>query len=399
MAGFSAIAPGTDLSQHARVLLRVHDAVLAGSAPPVPPRRVVQRSWSRVLGLGLDASRPAVRDPLPVGEVEARRRRSPLSLVIGELRQVLGSAADASQFLVVVTDADGVILWREGAAAVRARADRLGFAEGAVWTEAAVGTNAIGTALAEAAPVQLFSAEHFAQAQHPWYCTAAPVHHPVTGELLGVVDVSGPALTLHPVIGALVETAVRLAESRLWRAHEERLDRLRERARGVLATIGGPVLLVDDDGWVAHRSGIAVRDRVAAPRADRPMAVPGLGLCLPERLDGGWLVRPRTAERAVAAELDVTGTPVLHVGHEPDGWRTTLTRRHAQLLLLLHRAGAGGLTAAQVSTALFGDGEHLVTARAEVSRLRRVVGGLVLATPYRLAPGVTLSVREAAAPA
>ena len=36
-----------------------------------------------------------------------------------------------------------------------------------------VGTNAIGTALAEAAPVQLFSAEHFEQAQHPWYCTAA----------------------------------------------------------------------------------------------------------------------------------------------------------------------------------------------------------------------------------
>ena len=113
---------------------------------------------------------------------------------------------------VVVTDADGVILWREGSARVRLRADSLGFMEGARWTEATVGTNAIGTALAEAAPVQLFSAEHFEQAQHPWYCTAAPIHHPVSGELLGVVDVSGPALTLHPVIGALVETAVKLAE-------------------------------------------------------------------------------------------------------------------------------------------------------------------------------------------
>ena len=42
--GFSAIAPGTDLSQHARVLTRVHDAVIGGTRPPVRPRRVVQRS-------------------------------------------------------------------------------------------------------------------------------------------------------------------------------------------------------------------------------------------------------------------------------------------------------------------------------------------------------------------
>ena len=395
MAGFSAVAPGTDLSQHARVLVRVHDAVLAGSAPPVRPRSVVERSWSRVLGWGLDASRPRLRDPLPFAEVEARRRRSPLSLVIDELRQVLVAVADASAFLVVVTDADGIILWREGSAAVRLRADRLGFAEGALWTESAVGTNAIGTALAEAAPVQLFSAEHFEQAQHPWYCTAAPVHHPVTGQLLGIVDVSGPALTLHPVIGALVETAVRLAESRLWRAHEERLERLRQRAAGTLATVRGPLLLVDDDGWVAAHSGIAVRDRVEVPRADRLMAVPGLGLCLPERLAEGWLVRPRTGERAVEAELDLTGAPVLQVSGERDGWRTTLTRRRAQVLLQLHRAGPAGLTAAQLSTALFGDGDHLVTARAEVSRLRRAVGGLVLTNPYRLAPDLTLRVVSA----
>ena len=50
---------------------------------------------------------------------------------------------------------------------MRVQADRLGFSEGAVWTEMTVGTNAIGTALAEQAPVQLFSAEHFEQQQHP----------------------------------------------------------------------------------------------------------------------------------------------------------------------------------------------------------------------------------------
>jgi GAF domain len=392
VTGYSAITPGTDLSQHVRVLTRVHDAVLGGGAPPVRPRGVVARSWSRVLGLGLDASRTNAREPLAFAEVERRRRQSPLSLVVDELRQVLVTVADASSFLMVVTDADGIILWREGSARVRLRADSLGFMEGARWTEGTVGTNAIGTALAEAAPVQLFSAEHFEQAQHPWYCTAAPIHHPVSGELLGVVDVSGPALTLHPVIGALVETAVKLAESRLWRHHEQRLERLRQSARGLLAGVHGPLLLVDDHGWVAHQSGIAVRDRIEVPRADRLMAVPGLGLCAPERLGEGWLVRPREARDDVVADLDLTAAPVLRLRSHAEPWVTPLTRRHADLLVLLQRAGGQGLTAAQLSTALFGDQEHCVTVRAEVSRLRKVIGGLVSTNPYRLADGVRLSV-------
>ena len=92
------------------------------------------------------------------------------------------------------------------------------------------------------------------------------------------------------------------------------------------------------------------------------------------------------------AELVLTGPPLLRLRSEGEPWQTPLTPRHAEVLLLLQRAGRGGLTAAQLSTALFGDDEHCVTARAEVSRLRRVLGGLVSTHPYRLAEGVTLTV-------
>lgn len=394
MTYFSAIAPGTNLSQHARDLLRVHDAVIGGGRAPMRPRDVVARSWSRVMAVGLDPDGANTRDPLPLADVERRRRESPLGAVITDLRQVLSSVADASHFLMVVADADGVILWRDGSAQVRLRADDLGFSEGALWTERMVGTNAIGTALAEAAPVQLFSAEHFEQAQHPWYCTASPIHDPRTGDLLGVVDVSGPALTLHPAISALVETAVRLGESLLWRHHEMRLERLRRSAEHVLTTMRAPLLLVDDHGWVAHHSGVAVRDRIAEPRANRAMAVPGLGLCIPERLADGWLVRPQAATDPIAARLDLTGTPVLELRSDGPPWRTTLTRRHAEILVLLDRAAPMGLTAGQLSTALFGDQEHCVTVRAEVSRLRRGIGALVTTNPYRLADGVALTVER-----
>lgn len=390
---FGSVAPGTDLAERARELRRVHDAVLAGGRPPRRPRALVARSWSRVLAAGLDPDGDNGRGPLPAADLEARRRTSRLALAIAELRRVLTSVADASQFLVVVTDADGVVLWREGAARVRMTADRLGFAEGATWTEHLVGTNAIGTALAEAAPVQLFSAEHFEQAQHPWYCTAAPVHDPPTGELLGVVDVSGPALTLHPAIGALVESAVALAESRLAMLHRDDLERLRRATEHAVSTVAGPLLVVDDHGWVAHHAGIAARERIEVPSAERAVAVPGLGLCIPERLGEGWLVRPSGPARRLWARLDLDTTPPgLEVRGDAAPWRTTLTTRHAEILVALAKAGREGVGAAALSRALYGDSGHEVTVRAEVSRLRRAVGALVCPAPYRLAPEVDLEV-------
>lgn len=390
MGDYSAIAPGTDLPSYARELVQIHDAVISGSRSSLRPRAVVSRSWSRVLQLGLDADGQNPRQMLSVDEVEDLRRASPLSRVIDGLQRVVTSVADASHFLMVVTDADGVILWRKGASAVCRRADSLGFAHGARWTEAAVGTNAIGTALTEAAPVQLFSGEHFEQAQHPWYCTAYPIHDPRTGDLLGIVDVSGPALTLHPAIGALVETAVLLAESQLWQHHERSLEQLRASTAAVLAGLNGPMLVVDRDGWVAHSVGVAARDRVAVPRADKPLAVPGLGVCLPEPVGQGWLVRPVTAGRTITVRLQPGSEPTLEVDSEAGVWRSALSRRHAEILQILHGAGPAGQTARQLSAALFGDVEHVVSVRAEISRLRRTCGAIVTGSPYRISEGVTL---------
>ena len=397
MGDFSAIRPGTDLPSYARELLRMHDAVIGGGRSVLAPRPLVARSWTRVLRAGLDPDARNPRDPLPMEQVLARRRASPISLVVDELRQIISSVADASQFLMVVTDADGIILWREGAARVRCRADGLGFEEGAEWTEDLVGTNAIGTALAEASPVQLFSAEHFEADQHPWYCTAAPLHDPRTGALLGIVDVSGPAMTLHPAVVALVETAVRLAESQLWRHHELRLERLRQAAAPLLASVEGPMLLVDDHGWVAHTSGVAAQARIAVPRPERPLTVPGLGLCLPEPIADGWLVRPTGRETRIVMTLDLTGAPAVTVAGERP-WRSALTTRHAQIVRLLHAAGRAGMTAAALSRAMYGDAEHVVAVRAEVSRLRRILGGVVESQPYRISPSVDLTVTDLSAP-
>ena len=295
---------GTDLRRHAHLLHRTHEAMLTGHTLPAAA------AWRRGPFLDADAGRRARPGP-GVGRatrsgwtrVERRRRASPLHGVLPGLRASLAAVADEAQHIMVVTDADGVVLWRDGCNGVRHRADALGFTEGATWTETAVGTNAIGTALVERAAVQLFSAEHYQRSLHPWTCTAAPVHDPRTGALLGIVDISGPAATVHPAAVALVGTAVRLAEADLWRQREAGLEALRARGRPGPAAGARPggrrrPRRLGRRGQRGDRDGPGRRARSEGERC----IVPGIGSCLPEPVPGGWLLR-RDEFRAVPTRL------------------------------------------------------------------------------------------------
>jgi hypothetical protein len=393
-----AVRRGVDLRHHARLLHRTNEAMLTGHALPASPRGVVARSWTRMRADGHDPDRTTTDHPVGIEALEQRRRASPLGSVLRGLRSNLAAVADEAQHIMVVTDADGVVLWRDGCNGVRHRADALGFAEGATWTETAVGTNAIGTALVERAPVQLFSAEHYQRSLHPWTCAAAPVHDPRTGALLGIVDISGPAATVHPAAVALVGMAVRLAEVDLWRQREAGLEALRTVAAPLLRGVPGPAAVVDRDGWVAAVSAAIGTDRVGVPVEGERCMVPGIGSCLPEPVPGGWLLR-REEVWAVSTRLrlDLHSRPPHAVVEGSTIWRYPLTLRHAELLAALMRAGPAGLDAFALSAAVFGDDRHAVAVRAEVSRLRRRLGGILLSRPYRIAPNILVEPCDPAA--
>lgn len=382
---------------------RAREQALAGEAPDAAPRPVIEESWGRMLELGLDPDRG--RDPnfLDPAEVEHRRRETGLADVIASLRETLAQLVRGERHVLVVTDAEGRVLWREGSARLRSQADRLGFGLGACWTEEAVGTNAIGTALAARRPVQVHSAEHYVRTHHAWTCAGAPLHDPRSGRLIGSVDLSGPASAFHPHTIALVSAAARLAEAELRAAHLEALHRLRTVAAPVLARVSGPALVVDRSGWTAAASGVAPTGRLLLPRSPAGPRVwlPALGQCAVEPLAGGWLVRPcadpvddseQTARTTVALELTRPGHAELVVDGPAGSWSHALSRRHAELLLLL-AVDRPGRSAGQLAADLFGDAERKVTVRAELSRLRRHLGGLLEHRPYRFAEGIRVEVR------
>jgi predicted nucleic acid-binding Zn ribbon protein len=406
----AAVPAGEDPVRYAQLLRLVRDATLAGDRPPATPRPVISDSWQRTIRFGVDPDRgKALAGQARLDEVEHRRHRSKLDRVLPVLGDVLLPAAEDAGHIMVVVDAEGVVLWRDGPRAVQRNAERLGFCPGANWGEGSVGTNAIGTALVVGHAVQVYSAEHFVKSHHAWTCAASPIHDPATGRLLGVVDLSGAASTVHPSTLALVDAAAQMAGRELREEHQRNLEALRATAAPLLARVSGAAFVTDPDGWVAAASGVAPVERLPLSRQrDSEFAwLPAFGLCRLEPLPGGWLVTlagpvtgaPAPACAATSAELDLRDArfPVLSISSPSGQWSHRLSTRHAELLLILATA-RDGRTGAELSADMFAAPEHTGTVRAEASRLRRTVGGLLLHRPYRFADWVNVRVRYPAAP-
>jgi hypothetical protein len=81
--------------------------------------------------------------------------------------------------------------------------------------------------------------------------------------------------------------------------------------------------------------------------------------------------------------------PVARVHGQP----VSLSLRHAELLCVL-LLSPRGLTAEQLALELYGTRGKAVTVRAELSRLRRELGGVLQARPYRLIGDVQADVLE-----
>ncbi len=387
------MSAGEDPRRYARLLSEVYDATMSGERPPARPRELIGDSWDRARAAGLVPDTDA-GPALGCADLERRRQESGLAAVLDELTAGLAPLTADGDNILVVADRFGRVLWRSGSTRVLTHADRLGFVEGAGWAEDEVGTNAIGTAIASRSPVQIFSAEHFVRSHHAWTCAGAPIRDVHTGRILGVVDVSGPAATVHPATLALVSAVAKLAEARLREAHLAGLEQLRSVAAPMLAGLGRPGLAVDTDGWVAAVGDLPPRSRVALPAdlAGPSVLLPELGRCTVDPLPGGWLLQPDRdgpgSGTRVTVDLRAGRAAEVTVAGAGGSWRYSPSPRHAQILALL--ADGAGRTAAQLAEALFGDPERVVTVRAEISRLRRMLSGVIAAQPYRFADGVSV---------
>jgi hypothetical protein len=378
----------TDPVVRSRVLRRIHERELADEAASSSDvRELVRTSWRRSLAAGVVPDQGGAPIRLTPGELEHVRERSPLGPAIQAIHSKLSSLDTDARHIVAIADADATLLWVTGDHDTCERAREMRFQEGAAWSESEAGTNAVGTALALDHPVQIFSAEHVVEAVHPWTCSAAPIHDPVTGELIGAIDLTAELRTHHPHTLPLAALAAYAAETVLHFRSLQIAECLRERWDAATSGRRTPSALLDRNGCVIAARGMGElpsRLELTVDKDERATILPdGRGAEI-EPLEGGaailWL-RRRSPARPSRLRLQLLG----HDASVQLGTRRRERGPRSLELLAVLAMHPEGMTTEQLALALYGERGKAVTIRAQVHRVRTYLGARSVDThPYRL---------------
>lgn len=212
---------------------------------PIEPgvvRENILRSWSRSRDWQVDAD----HFELPY-ESDINRE----SLLTYTAEAILADAGD--QFTgepasLILTDQDGVVLYRRtGDSGLQLKLDRVSLAPGFSYAEQFAGTNGIGTALQGDGPAEVFGHEHYVEHLEDLACAGAPIHHPTTGELLGLIDITCWRADANPMmVTAASSIARRIEEAMLAQVGRRELALLTDYLAACRRN-QGPVLAMGDD--------------------------------------------------------------------------------------------------------------------------------------------------------
>ncbi len=275
----------------------------------------LQRSWQRSQHAGISPLGGLGEPPL-CSDGELRRAIASEHDFLAQARPVMDFVFDQmrdSGSLVVLANARGLLLHSLGDADFLGRAERVSLRPGALWHESDRGTNAIGTCLAESRAVVIHGAEHYLERNGFLTCSAAPVFGP-RGQLRGVLDISGDHRGHHPHTFALVRSAARMIEDRLFHARHagNRILRLHPLAEG-LGGVGEGLVALSEDGWVVGANPLAQQwlalpaDRIGACTLEQ-LTGTGLGLWPPGRVR---VLQGSRGGQALHARLDGTERVVI----------------------------------------------------------------------------------------
>lgn len=378
----------TDPLARARLLRRAHERELGGeAATSIDVRELVRQSWRRSLDSGVAPDQGGAPLRMTPVELERAQERSALAPALGVIHSTLSGLDVDARHIVAIADAEGNLLWVTGDRDTCERAREMHFQEGAAWSEGEAGTNAVGTALALDHPVQIFSAEHVIEAVHPWTCSAAPIHDPLTGKLIGVIDLTADLRTHHPHTLPLAALAAIAAESALRLRSLEAEQRMREHWEAIMSVRRTPSALLDGNGWVIAARGMGElpsRLELTVNGDGRTTTLPdGRGGEMEPLESGGailWLRRcpPSRPSRLRLHLLGQGASAEVNTGRLERGLRSL----ELLALLAMHPEG---LTSEQLALALYGERGKAVTIRAQVHRVRMYLGARSLEThPYRL---------------
>ncbi|HET6989263.1 MAG TPA: helix-turn-helix domain-containing protein [Kribbella sp.] len=216
-----------------------------GAAMPV--RDSIRVSWERSQASRVDVDRPA---PTYFDRID---RETTLMRAARPVIDALSSELTDEPVCIILTDGKGVVLDRRGGdPSLLRRLDSVDLAPGFQYAESEVGTNGIGTALEVGGPILIDGAEHYNDKLRMFSCAGAPITHPVTGGLLGVLDITTKARNSNSILLSFAKLAAR-------RIHERVVEEANALDHALLSDYyaacrhsGGPVLALGDEVFMMN---------------------------------------------------------------------------------------------------------------------------------------------------
>jgi len=280
-----------------------------------PVRNFVVSSWLRSRELGINPRGRAA--PLAARGDAMEHLRERHADLLGAAADVFATSAPlfgGSRSLMLLTNPDGIVLDAVGDHQTLDAGQSIHLMQGGDWREDTVGTNGIGTALATRRPAQVHASEHFCEGIKAWTCAAAPIFALGTGEVLGILDISGPTSTYQRNNLSLAVSIARQIEMVMnERASRERMRLLEACLERMTATDVAGLVAIDREGRLVHNSGrlpdlVPLGHRL--PGLDTQATVDDWAVSLPAPLRADWFNVIRVDGRAIGAVLVIPEKPL-----------------------------------------------------------------------------------------
>lgn len=219
-------------------------------------RPIISSSWKRCLSANIDPLRKTANEPISGINLEENLEKNNFLLQVSlPYMKNLFKHFNDSFSLVMLADSNGMTLHGEASLETWKKVEKINFIPGTDWSETTVGTNAIGTAIIDNQPAQVFANEHFCQGWHHLICSAAPIRDPLTNQVLGVIDLTGEKNLVHAHDLITVINQAKKIENEI-RLHAQKQNIIL--FEQILDVIGTPVIVFDNDGFVRKRNKIGV---------------------------------------------------------------------------------------------------------------------------------------------
>ncbi|MEM5318131.1 sigma-54-dependent Fis family transcriptional regulator [Paraburkholderia sp. JHI869] len=188
-------------------------AVTVSNGWPAPS---IQKAHERSETFGLRATARPDYDVLSGAGLELKREQNRvLFMHATPVMETLHEQIVNTQSMIVLTNAEGLILHSIGDDDFLQRAEKVALRPGANWAEDRQGTNAIGTALAERCAMVVHGDQHYLAANRFLTCSSVPIFDPY-GDVIGVLDVTGDHRSYHQHTMALARMSVQMIENHLF---------------------------------------------------------------------------------------------------------------------------------------------------------------------------------------